>query len=148
MPAWTDSQRKYTLDYEQTPDHVKMTSVGRFKRFVMDTPCEEGEQVYLADLAKTWLEKGDAVETTGGNYATYLRTCLFAADLVLRSPDALTFAAFNPDEEEDRHRELVGIINPDDPHSALAFDQDYYEAWAFHRLTGGTGTPPDQDPPG
>jgi hypothetical protein len=145
---WADMQRRYTLDNEQTPDHVKMNSVSRFTRFVMDQPCEDGAQVYLADLAKDWLEQGDAVETTGGNYTTYLRTCLFVADLAMKDEHALKFAPFNPDEEDDKYRQLVGIINPQNPHSALAFDQEYYEAWAFHRLTGGTGTPPNQDPPG
>ena len=131
--------------YPETRDFGALDSVARFRTFVGDQPCRDGEQVYLADLYKKWLEKGDAVEASGGQFANYLRTCLFIADLVMKDPvEELRFEPF--DGSDIRHRQLAGVINPEDPDSSLAFNREYYEAWAFHHVHGRVGVPPNEEP--
>lgn len=75
-----------------------------------DMPVEEQEEVYLQEYLMTWLERGNGVELTGRNYATYLRVALDIADAAMRGKIDFDYKGSEARGYKDAYRRgVVGV---------------------------------------
>ena len=83
----------------------------------------------LDEFILEWLDHGDAVIESGGNFGTYLKGVIVIIARWVENPSVLDFTACKPA----RRRQAIGIMRPGQS-DALAYDHDYFHTIRMRRL--------------
>ena len=85
----------------------------------------------LEEFILEWLEYGDAVIESGGNFGTYLKGVIVIIARWLEDPSILDFTGSA--SEPARRRRAVGVMQPGRS-DELSFDRDYFHTIRMRRL--------------
>lgn len=118
------------------------TSAFRFFCDHYPTDPDDVEVSHLQDYLYAWFLHGDAVETAGGDYLTYLRIAIHAIDRYVRNPRIIDYS--NGGQQLPVEREVQGILDPS-RESAAFLDQDFFNHLAWEKSNG--RHPPPSFPP-
>ncbi|MEC3976225.1 hypothetical protein [Amycolatopsis sp. H20-H5] len=100
---------------------------------------DEGTDSYLQEYLTGWLEEGNGIELTGGNYETYLRVALDIADAAMCGAINFDYQGTKDYAFKDAYpRRVVAIHQPNAPSSHYA-DRQEYEVIAYRRAHPGRG---------
>ncbi len=101
-----------------------------FVRELDTSSLDPGDIDLLQDYMSLWLEFGDAVEATFGEFApTYLLTLVAIIDEYARDPSILDYRS----DGVVRERRVEGIVDLLD-HGSICFDRGVYERKKWRRL--------------
>ena len=84
----------------------------------------------LEEFILEWLEHGDAVIESGGDFATYLKGVILIIVRWLEDPTMLDFKG-NVEEPTPERRRASGVLGRE---HALCFDRDYFRTILMRRL--------------
>jgi hypothetical protein len=101
-----------------------------FVEFIKNS-TEPAQSTDLVDFILEWLENGEAVVESGGDFGTYMTGAVLIIARWLEDP---SFLHYRPSSEvAGTERSATAVL--DTAGSPLALDRDYFQAILFRRLT-------------